>query len=202
MPVQLEFQKRPTTIGAPTTGTGLPSRSLTRFAAVALILVSSAVGVWLVLEGIGAARIDLALAKWVHFLALLVLIGVSARGTLDARSSRVGYAGDERGIKSSIPSPRLEPGRFATVLECAVVTLLLSGTYLLVGYSLHFGARFGPSYNALIGFNGLLLIVLLGVVYMSTIELRNKGQGFYRLIIILSIIALLLPAVLDVVPYV
>lgn len=172
------------------------NRSILPMVAMVLVLVSSAAGVWLTLVGIGAASLDLALAKWVQLLALAVLIGGSAWGAFYARRRY-----DQQAVRAPSPSWHLEFSRLADLKEYAMAALIGSGLYVLVGYSLHFGGRYGPGYNGLIGLQGFVMLVLANVVYLSVIEPQAKGQGFSKLMVILSLLSLLLAAALDIVPY-
>lgn len=189
-------QKTPTIIGIPPIGTKLLNRYVVPKVAMALVLVSSAVGVWLTLEGIGAASLDLALAKWVQFLALCVLIAGSAWGAFYARRRY-----NQQDVKALMPSWHFEFSRLADIREYAVAALIGSSLYVLVGYSLHFSGRYGPGYNGLIGLQGFVLLVLANVAYLSVIEPQAKGQGFSKVMVILSLLSLLLAAALDVVPF-
>ncbi|MBI4318426.1 MAG: hypothetical protein HY675_08040 [Chloroflexi bacterium] len=192
------------------------NRHVARNVAVALVLLLSAAGVWLALEGIGAARADLALAKWVYLLSLLVLVCGSTWEVVSTRSklprptlggqgrlpmesgSRLGTPLETRILHQKLG---LGTSTFPDVLEYAVVSLLVSGMYVLVAYSLNFGSRYWPWYNGLIGLQGLLLLVLASVVFVGKVERQTKGQWFLRLVTMLSSLVLLLSAVFDVVPY-
>lgn len=189
-------QKPPTTIETPAIGTWLLSRYILPKVALVLFLVSSAVGVWLTLEGIGAARLDLALAKWAQFVALSVLIGRSAWTGFHAGPHYI-----DKGFKAPMLFLQLQLSRFPAIQEYGMAALVGSGMYVLVAYSLHFGQRLGPWYNGLIGLQGLVLLVLANVVYLSAAEPQYKGQGLARLTVILSLLSLLFAAALDVVPY-
>lgn len=171
--------------------------------AMVLILVSSAAGAWLTLRGVSAARPDLVFAKWAYFVAISIVLGGGLWGAYFAKSRY-----DEQDIDAPTGFLHLEYEAFAAIQRYATVAIVVAGGYIVIGYSMLFGASFGPWYIGIAGLQALLWLALVGLVVFDQMEVGSSGpgwlavqQGWLKLTVAIALLSLLTTAVLDVVPY-
>ena len=183
-------------------GTKLLDRYALPKVAMALILISTAAGAWLSLLGIGAAQVDLALAKWAHFLALSIVLGGSLWG---AFFSRLRY--QEQDIETPVPFLLREYSRFMAIQRYATLVGLLAGLYIAARYASLFVERSVSWYATLLGLQVALWLGLAVVVLVGSGLPRDTGdswlprtQRWLKVIALVAAGSLLTMAALDVVP--
>lgn len=171
--------------------------------AMVLILVSSAAGAWLTLRGVSAAHPDLVFAKWAYFVAISIVLGGGLWGAYFAKNRY-----DEQDIDAPTGFLHLEYEAFAAIQRYATVAIVVAGGYIVIGYSMLFGASFGPWYIGIAGLQALLWLALVGLVVFDQMEVGSSGpgwlavqQGWLKLTVAIAVLSLLTTAVLDVVPY-
>ncbi|MBI2953140.1 MAG: hypothetical protein HYY30_02420 [Chloroflexi bacterium] len=198
LPVQAHLN----TLDSTPVSTRLLDRYVLPKVAMILIMISVAAGSWLSLSGIGAAEAGLIAAKWVHFLALSILVGGSLWGAIYARRSY-----EEHGIETPPLFLRLEFHGFATIQLGAAFAALVSGAYVLAKYSALVAGGNPSLFRWLIVLQGLLWLGIFAAVVIDRAKMKaptndwlRQSQRWLKLIALLAMLSLLVTAFADVIP--